>query len=62
MGGGVARGRQKMQIENKVFWDVSETLLEIRRNERCRELSSMVGADTRKQREPNRRLVRTTRD
>ena len=41
-----------MQIENKVFWDVSETLLQIRRNER---LSSIwwLAADTRKERESN---------
>ena len=47
-----------MQIENKVFWDVSETLLEIRRNERCGGIEfHMVGADPWKEREPNRRLV-----
>jgi len=30
-----------MPIENKVFLDVSETLLEIRRNERCERVSSI---------------------
>jgi len=35
-----------MQIENKVFSDVSETLLEIRRNERCGELSSIWWVQT----------------
>jgi len=35
-----------MPIENKVFWDVSETLLEIRRNERYGELSSIWWVQT----------------
>jgi len=37
-----------MQIENKVFCDVSETLLDIRRNERCGELSCIWWVQTHK--------------
>jgi len=39
-------GSQEMQIENKKFWDVSKTLLEIRRNERWGELSSIWWVQT----------------
>jgi len=35
-----------MQIENKKFWNVSKTLLMIRRNERCEELSSIWWVQT----------------
>jgi len=42
----VARGRQRMPVGNQVFWDVSETLLEIRRNERCEEVSSIWWVQT----------------
>ena len=55
-----------MPMENfkKFFKDVSGKLLEIHRNERCEAVSSRewerVGADTRNEREPNRRLLHLT--
>jgi len=40
LGWWVAKGHQKMQIGNKMFYGVSGKLLEIHRNERCEAMSS----------------------